>query len=379
LALPPSAERQLEWAGPEPNAPVVALIEDDDDMREVIGNALSLGYRVRSATDGERGLRLIDEIRPDAVVSDVMMPGLDGYQLTRELRKREDMRQVPVLLLTARGDVEHALEGFEAGADDYVTKPFYPRELLARVGVQIRMRRMVSELAHRERMVALGVLATSLAHQVRSPLTSIVAGLPLLERRLGDALDGRNRELLHSIIESGDRIEQQIADLLSLSRVDQVDETRFRPAEGVQSCVRLLRARARSGVTIEVDLRDTAEIHGRPGDVGHVFLNLIDNAVRAAEPSGRVRVRTFDDGSHFVFEVGDSGSGITPDREEAVFALFFTTRPEGEGTGMGLSIARQVVLQHGGSIQIGRSELGGAQFTVSLPLLTRAGSTVSIN
>lgn len=382
LSLPPPCmlasvvPLKRDWAGPDPHAPLVALIEDDDEVRDVIGNALSAGYRVRTAVNGEAGLELIQEVRPDVVVSDVMMPGLDGYQLCRELRKREDMRQTPVLLLTARGDVEHSMEGFDAGADDYVTKPFHPRELLARVGVQVRMRRMVSELAHRERLVALGVLTSSLAHQVRSPLTSIIAGLPLLERRLRDTMDPRSRELLHSIIESGDRIEQQIADLLTLSHVDQESNAHFRPAEGVQSCVRLLRARARSGVTIEVDLRDSAELQGRPGDVGHVFLNLIDNAVRAAEPSGHVRIRTFDDADRFVFEVGDSGAGIPPEKVDTVFAPFFTTRPESEGTGLGLPIARQVVLQHGGSIRVGHSELGGAQFTVSLPA-SRTSKTIS--
>jgi len=371
--LPPACmlasvvSRRRDWPGPSANAPVVALIEDDDEMRDVIGHALSTEYRVRTALDGEEGLRLVKEIRPDAVLSDVMMPKLDGYQLCKELRKLEELKQVPVLLLTARGDVEHAMEGFEAGADDYITKPFHPRELLARVGVQVRMRRMLSELAHRERLVALGVLAASMAHQIRSPLTSISAGLPLLERRLGDALEGRNRELLHSIMGSGERIEQQIADLLSLSRVDQETMSRFRPAEGVASSVRLLRARSRSGVTIDLDLQDSALLQGKPADIGHVFLNLIDNAVRAAEPSGRVRVRTFDADGRFVFEVGDSGHGIPPDKQDTVFSLFFTTRAEGEGTGLGLSIARQVVLQHGGSIQIGQSELGGARFTVSLP------------
>ncbi|MFT3924093.1 MAG: ATP-binding protein [Myxococcales bacterium] len=368
LMLASVVSRRHNWPGPNPNAPLVALIEDDDEMREIIGNALSTVYRVRSAVNGREGLALIQDVRPDAVVSDVMMPELDGYELCRELRRRDDMRQVPVLLLTARGDVEHAMEGFEAGADDYVTKPFHPRELLARVGVQVRMRRMVSELAHRERLVALGVLAASMAHQIRSPLTSISAGLPLLERRLGNALDGKNRDLLRSIMESGERIEQQIADLLSLSRVDQESQSRFRPAEGVESVVRLLRARSRSGVTIEVDIQDSALLHGKPSDIGHVFLNLIDNAVRAAEPSGRVKVRTYDADEQFVFEVGDSGGGIPKDKEEAVFSLFFTTRAEGEGTGLGLPIARQVVLQHGGSIHVGQSELGGAQFTVSLPI-----------
>src|SRR5690606_22353930 len=112
------------------------------------------------------------------------------------------------------------------------------------------------------------------------------------------------------------------------------------------------------------------ELEGRPGDVGHVFVNLIDNAMRAAAPAGRVQVRTFTRDGSFVFEVGDSGPGIPEGKEETIFAPFFTTRREGEGTGLGLPIAREVVVQHGGSIRIGRSDLGGALFTVELPIPT---------
>jgi two-component system NtrC family sensor kinase len=154
---------------------------------------------------------------------------------------------------------------------------------------------------------------------------------------------------------------------MDLSRVDSEAVARYRPSEGVQACLRLIEAREGAQVQIDADIDESIVLEGRPGDMNHVFLNLIDNAVRAADAGGRVRVRAQRRDGTFAFEVGDSGPGITADKTEQVFAPFFTTRAAGEGTGLGLAIARQVVLQHGGTISVGRSDLGGALFTVAIP------------
>lgn len=358
---------RLDWPGPNPSAPLVVVVEDDDDLRGFTSEVLAANYRVRAARNGEEGLALIAEVRPDAVISDVVMPKMDGYELCKQLRLRDDTRTLPVILLTARRDVGRVLEGFEAGADDYITKPFQARELLARVSVHVMLRRMISEMAHRERLASLGVLAASLAHQVRNPLNAILAGLPAVRRKLSKALDHRDDDMFGAMIDSGERINTLIKDLMDLSRVDQEVVSRFRPAHGVRSCMRLIEARIQGSVQMDAELDDTIEIEGKAGDLSHVFLNLIDNAVRAAEPSGRVQLCVERRGDRVVFEIGDSGPGVPRDKIEAVFAPFYTTRAAGEGTGLGLAIARQVVIQHGGTITVGLSELGGALFTVALP------------
>jgi signal transduction histidine kinase len=358
---------RLDWPGPDPTAPLVVVCEDDDDLRAFTSEVLAAHYRVRAARNGEEGLALIAEVRPDAVISDVVMPKMDGYELCKALRRRDDSRSLPVILLTARRDVGRVLEGFDAGADDYVTKPFQARELLARVNVHVRLRRIVSEMAHRERLASLGVLAASLAHQVRNPLNAILAGLPAMRRKLATAIDRRDDDMFAAMIDSGERINTLIKDLMDLSRVDQEVVSRFKPADGVRSCMRLIEARIQGSVSMDADLDDAVEIEGKAGDMNHVFLNVIDNAVRASEPTGQIHIAIARRGNGMVFEVGDSGSGVASDKHEAVFAPFYTTRAAGEGTGLGLAIARQVVIQHGGTITISTSPLGGALFTVWLP------------
>ena len=108
---------------------------------------------------------------------------------------------------------------------------------------------------------------------------------------------------------------------------------------------------------------------GRPGDMNHVFLNLIDNAIRAAGAAGTVRVEAgVVGGSHYVVRIGDSGPGVDPAHSAHIFEPFFTTRAAGEGTGLGLGVALQVVTASGGGIDVERSDLGGALFVVRVPI-----------
>src|SRR5206468_11300060 len=124
---------------------------------------------------------------------------LDGYELCRRLRAADATRRLPIILLTARSEPDRILEGFDAGADDYLAKPFHARELVARVGVHVGLRRLARELAHRERLATLGRLAASVAHQVRNPLTSIRCGLPAMRRRLGPAVDAPTAQMFDVI------------------------------------------------------------------------------------------------------------------------------------------------------------------------------------
>jgi len=357
-----------EREGPAPDAPLALVVEDNDDLRAYIADVLGSRYRVRSAQDGERGLSLALELRPHLIVSDIAMPRMDGLEMTRRLRQHDETRTTPLILVTAHRNVATVLDGFEAGADDYVSKPFHGRELLARANVHVRLRQLIREMAHRERLATLGVVAASVAHQVRNPLTVLQSGLPAMQRRLAEKLDQPTREMLEVMVGCAKRIERMTVDLLDLSRVDRAEVSIFRPGEGIAAACRLVGAGIQTGVELDVDVDESVPMSGRPGDLNHVFLNLVDNAARAVGDAGKVTVTGSRDGDDYVIRVEDSGVGVAEDSRERIFEPFWTSRPAGEGTGLGLSIAKQVVDQHGGSIAVGRSELGGALFVVRLPL-----------
>jgi signal transduction histidine kinase len=361
----------LERPGPTPNAALALVVEDNSELREFIANVLSARYRVRAANDGKRGVALALELRPDVIVSDVAMPEMDGYQLCRALRSHAETRVTPILLVTARTETASVLEGFDAGASDYILKPFHGRELLARVDVHVRLRRMMRDFAVRERHATLGVLAASVAHQVRNPLTSLVSGLPAMRSKLGNTVGESTQQLIDVMIDCAQRIERLTTDLTDLSRVDREVGGLYMPSDGLRAAVRLVKARLSNGVSIEEFIGDAPVIEGRPGDMNHVFLNVLDNAARAVGEEGRIRIdASLNDGA-YVIRVGDSGPGVDDATAKHIFEPFFTTRPAGEGTGLGLAVAQQVVMQCGGQIELGRSELGGALFTISIPTAAR--------
>jgi signal transduction histidine kinase len=367
--------QRKSWDGPSRDAPLVLVVEDDDDLRTFIGDVLSVRYRVEAARDGQQGLEIALRLQPDAIVSDIAMPKMDGYQLCREIRSREESARVPIVLLTSRTNLSRVLEGFGAGADDYITKPFHAPELLARVSVHLLLARLMKEMAHRERLATLGLVAASIAHQVRNPLSAIQNTIEALRERV--SAGPRTEGMFALIADCTARIEKLTDDLLDLSRVDRGELGRFRPAEGIRACVRVLAAGLPSKTKIITHLDDEVEVLGRSGDLNHVFLNLIDNALRAVGGEGTVSITAGRIDRDFVLEVADSGPGIPEIHREAIFEPFYSTRVAGEGTGLGLFLVKKVVAAHKGSVAVGRSELGGASFIVRLPRSEQIGALVA--
>lgn len=373
LEDPSEAEGDADRAGPSKEAPLVVLVEDHADTRRYVADVLAEHYRVKAASDGRKGLELAFGLKPDAVVTDIDMPTMDGFELCRALRRNEQTSAVPVVLLTALGDPVNVLRGFEAGADDYVAKPFHGLELLARLRVHMRLRQMVSDMAHKSRLALLGQTAASVAHQMRNPLNAISSGLQSFQSRFAEKVDPATRELLGMMLDCSVRIERITTDLMNVSRVDRAIKDKWRAADGLSSCVRLIRARLPQNVTLQDDIDDGSVVEGRPGDLNQVFLNLLDNAARAVGENGRIEIKAEQDNGALQVTVADSGPGVSDADRERIFQPFVTTRAPGEGTGLGLSIAQQVVQQHGGTIEVDRSPLGGALFTVRVPIAS-AGS-----
>jgi signal transduction histidine kinase len=169
-------------------------------------------------------------------------------------------------------------------------------------------------------------------------------------------------------IECADRIEQVTTDLLDLSRVDREEQCTFAPGRGLAASVRLMETRFGDAIQIERDIDETTSVHGRAGDLHHVFLNVLDNAARAMDSKGRLRVQGQREGEWYVVRVEDDGPGIPEALTATVFEHFVTTRAAGEGTGLGLAIAREILQSHKGTIVAGKSDLGGALLEMRLPI-----------
>jgi signal transduction histidine kinase len=349
----------------------ILLAEDDVRLAEMIARLLAEEYTVLIAHDGVQALELVRPHQPQMLIADVDMPGLDGIELSRRFREVTGDRLAPIIIVSAMLDLGTRVAGLEAGAVDYVTKPFDPVELLARVRAQFRMRDLAVRLHRAEQLSTLGILTSGLAHELRNPANGVVNAIgPLVEllpREL-TAPDQAIGELLEVIGGCAQQIASLSRQLLGF-RNSGID-LELRPANARELVLgaATLAQSALAGLDLRTKLDADGVLLCAPPLVTQVLTNLLENAGYAAGRGGWVDVQTHAElqSGSLTVEVGDSGPGIPVELRDRVFEPFFTTKPAGVGTGLGLSVAREIVHRHGGTLEV-RDRDGRHVFVMRLP------------
>ena len=362
--LPESAESEAS-----PDAPRILLVEDEPEIRAFLRGVLKPYYRLLEATNGEEGLQMARRERPDLIVSDVMMPVMSGIQMLEALRSIPETLEVPIILLTARQEVDAKVQGLSMGANDYLAKPFSPREMLARIEAQLRLRDAAVRAAENERLAATGLLTSGFAHEVRNPLNGLMNALaPLRESLTHGASDPAMAVAMLDLIEEcGGRIRHLAEGLLSFVRTG-TKAMAVDLGASLDASLEALSWRLPPDMKVERDYKCPDPVWSDPGSLNQVWVNLLDNAVRAVSKEGQVKVSTVREGGDAVVSIIDNGVGIKREHMERLFQPFFSTRDAGEGTGLGLALCQRIVLQQGGRIRV-FSEFGkGTRVEVRLPL-----------
>ncbi|MEM8608612.1 MAG: ATP-binding protein [Myxococcota bacterium] len=340
----------------------VLVVDDEPDIRSVIADTVGRQWNVVEAEDGVQALEVIRRERPDVVLADMMMPRMDGATLLREIRGDPKIAHTPVIVLTAAGGADWETAILASGADDYLSKPFSPEVLLARVRLQMRIRGLVAGLANQEKLAAIGTLTAGILHEVNNPAGCIVAMSSLIRPETAPP----KLQVAHDTIRaSADRIVQLTAALRSHARPDEHDIAKpFNLREGIESSMTLL-AHSISGRTeVVVDCASDLEVFGPPASTNHVFLNLVENASKSGATRVELTARQVSD-EEIELVVQDDGPGVPEEHKERIFNPFFTTRDVGDGTGLGLFLCRKTMLASGGSINLVRSDTG-ARFVLRM-------------
>ncbi|MFO0679273.1 MAG: ATP-binding protein [Polyangiaceae bacterium] len=348
--------------------PTVLVAEDEPNLAAELIRILEVDYRVVCAPDGMTALALAGQHHPDILVSDVSMPGMDGYELTERFRALVGNRLAPVILLSAYTSSTDRLRGFQAGALDYVAKPFDPEELIARVRSQLALRDFALKLYESEKLASLGRLSAGLAHEIRNPANAIVNAVAPLQELLPPELvelGTPTGDLLSVLGECAAQIGAVSRQLLGFSRPGHVDWYDANLGELVGRASRLL-GPSLDGVQVKSDFPENSTLSCSPSLLAQVFIILLENGAQAVKRGGWIRITFRMEPNNAVIEVSDSGTGVPVDLRERVFEPFFTTKPVGEGTGLGLSTARQLVGHHGGTLEIVGAN-GGSVFRISIP------------
>ena len=348
----------------------ILVVDDNSDMRDYLTRLLRPFWSVRVAVDGQDALHAILDSPPDLILSDVMMPNLDGLGLVQALRAREETRTLPIVLLSARAGEDSLLAGLDTGADDYLIKPFTANELLARVRTHLGMAQVRNQLNNdlRRSNQELEAFSYTVSHDLRAPLRAIDGFSSILLSEYSDCLDERGQHYLTRVRKATEKMDELIDCLLSLSRITR--SALSRKAVDLSQLARsildeLANLHTERQVTTEV--ADQLIVTADPALVTVLLNNLLGNAWKftARQPHARIWVGRAETGTYYV---RDNGAGFDMAYADKLFGVFQRLHSERdfEGTGVGLATVARVVSRHEGRAWA-EAELGrGATFYFTL-------------
>ncbi len=353
--------------------PVVLGVDDSPRNIAILRKSLGREFDLIPASSGEEGLEIAAQRRPDLVLLDIMMGGIDGYETCRRLRAMPRLGNTKIIMVSAKAQASERLQGYEAGADDYVTKPFDPDELLAKVRVYVRLKTMEEVDGLKSDLLSL------IGHETRTPLTAILTPLPFLFE--ADNLTEEQQSLLRMVESGANRLYSMLdkVSFLTQLRAEAVPmeiNDRDLGAAAEDAVQRAAQAAGAAGVQVRLVCDRPIPAQVDAGHIGWVLDALLANAVRFSPPGGTVEVCVGGDNDFVSACVSDQGPGVPSALHARLFEPFVVGDVEHhrEGHGLSLAIAQRIVDLHGGSLELVERDGPGACFRVLLPAAPAAAA-----
>jgi two-component system sensor histidine kinase/response regulator len=361
----------------------ILIIDDDKIIVEILTQSLTLaGYAVTSALDGEEGLALARQLKPDLVLLDVMMPKMDGYAVCRQIKRDQETQLIPVIILTALTDRDDKLKALEVGADEFIRKPPDRQELLIRIRSLLKTKKLhqqveASYLELRALEEAKNNLTSMIVHDMRGPLTSIMGGLKILLDRQNQLDPDARETLITASLLSTRRLMTMVEAMLDLQRLES-GQLPVRPQpvvlgrlidESVQAVRPLLQA---DGVQIDVKAdQPVSPVLLDNQLLTRVVNNLLFNAIKFSPEGGRIGIWTQHNGKWLLVNIADQGPGVPKEHREQIFDKYarLQTGKRDTGIGLGLAFCKLAVEAMKGRIWVEDVPRAGALFRVALPMV----------
>ncbi|QIZ70648.1 sensor histidine kinase [Oxynema aestuarii] len=357
----------------------ILVVDDSPDNVLLVTTILEEeGYETSTAESGYSALEAIEQSPPDLVLLDIMMPGMDGYEVTRRLRSNADLPFIPILLITAH-DRPSVVQGLDVGADDFIRKPVEIDELLARVRSLLRLKHSVDErdeiARQREDFVS------RLTHDLRTPLVAADRMLGLLGQGALGAVTPEMQEAFDTMQRSNENLLKMVNTLLEVYRYEAARKrltfTEVNLLQLIEElCAELEPMAQAQAIDLKIDDRYLSpengfaetNIRGDRLELWRLFTNLIGNAIKFTE-AGSVEITLKPESGAIAIAVEDTGPGIEPAEQANLFERFRSGNHKRSGSGLGLHLCRRIAEAHSGTIAV-RSQVGkGSVFTVTLPIL----------
>ncbi|TYQ24074.1 sensor histidine kinase [Pseudanabaena sp. UWO310] len=334
------------------------------------------GYKIITSSNGHDALKIIGAEPPDLILLDVMMPLMDGYEVTRRIRAMKELPFIPILLITAY-DRANAVKGLDLGADEFIRKPIEANELLARVRSLLRLKHSIAERDRIDRQRQ--DFVSRLTHDLRTPLVAADRMLGLLQDGVLGEISPEIHEALTIMGRSNHNLLEMVNKLLDVYRYESGSKTislqSLNLKELLEQVVQELKPIAISKnlelSTDLINLSEIAEIKGDRLELLRVFNNLIGNALKFTE-SGGVHVSLKADASEAVIAIADTGTGIPLEEQPFLFHRFRQGSHQKQGSGLGLYLSHYIINAHNGRILVKSPNLDsqqGSTFFVYLPTI----------
>ncbi|MEM8640641.1 MAG: hybrid sensor histidine kinase/response regulator [Cyanobacteria bacterium P01_G01_bin.54] len=409
----------------------ILAVDDTPANLNVISDTLrKAGYSVATAIDGERALKRLEHYQPDLILLDVMLPGIDGFETCTRLKANPQFRHIPIIFLTALSEPINRTQGLNLGGVDYITKPFETIEFLSRIRVHLNLQRAQLQLLQEANLSTLGNLVNGIVHEVNNPINFVARNinpveqhhqelvylLELYEAQYPDPPDEikawrqqinlphlkrDSLNLLKSIRLGAERLQDILSSLRTLSPLDTtplqtewggIDLQRSLDHALLLLSYRLQANTQRPAINVIKQYAELPEFQGHSAQLSQALMQVLMNGIDALQakdwtpeqqqqptfPTTKIErpqltltttAQRFEQNPQILLQIMDNGVGISAEIQPRIFERFFSTKPLGQGIGLGLAIAHQIITeQHGGTITC-TSELGkGTTVTIALPL-----------
>ncbi|WGV23757.1 sensor histidine kinase [Halotia branconii] len=396
----------------------ILIVDDIPTNIKVLFEILNqAGFRVSVAKNGKSALEKVQEILPNLILLDVMMPGIDGFETCRRLKHNPKTKDIPVIFMTALSETVDKVKGLQIGAVDYITKPIEYEEVLARINVHLELRRTQLKLVQEEKMSSLGQLVAGIAHEINNPVNFVSGNLIHAQKYIEDLLKLLHLyeihtphpipeiqaystqieldflkqdlpQLLSSMTMGTERVENIVRSLRLFSRLDETALQLVQLHDGIDSTLIILGSRIkatsiRPNINVVKEYGDLPLVECYAGKLNQVFMNLLSNAIDAIDelidqveantnkqsPTIWIRTVVTSDEKSILIEIADNGVGMPQEVQQRMFEQFFTTKPLGKGTGLGLAIAHEIIIEkHGGTLEVNSSPGEGTRFVITIPI-----------
>ncbi|MCW8931481.1 MAG: hybrid sensor histidine kinase/response regulator [Gammaproteobacteria bacterium] len=356
----------------------VLLVDDTAANLDVLSKTLSSeNYEIALAQSGEQALKTATYFHPDLILLDIMMPGMDGYETSRQLKANAATSEIPIIFITAKSAIEDIIKGFEYGCVDYIVKPFQQTEVCARVKTHLQLQSAKKSLVelNQQKNRLLGIAA----HDIRGPLAGIQANLEIVKDFELKLSDEKKSECIDIAYSTSNQLLTLVNDLLDAS-VIATGELRVQIDSGdlkelIDQRLNLYHMQAKiKHITLSADLSVNPQVLMDKNRITQVIDNLINNAIKFTDSNKSIHVRLEIIKDFAITSVIDEGSGFSKEEQEYIFSdvnkLDHPPTAGEKSTCLGLAIARKIITSHNGELFLKSHPGKGSQFSFSLPLDT---------